>query len=410
MIIWLSWKLLNFKNRLFLGTTLFSLLGVVLGVACLVVSMAVVSGFEQTLQNSIIDVTGHMQIVRRSGANENFEQAYEKISQVLPEPKMMSKFSFVTGIMARSGKLSGVVLQGVDPQTGRSVLNFDKRLKKGKALLETKLVDGRKVYTAMIGKGLAEKMQLQIGDVTKVVLPVAQDLDPSQFQRRMADFEIVGILDLGKYDFDQRMLITSLTATQELANLGSGYHGVLVKLSSAQQALELSPKIEKELGQFYWIKNWREMSENLFSAIQTEKAVIFFVVLLIVLAASLNASSNLYIHVVQRFKEMALLKALGLSEKKVRQVFILQGMILSSMGLLGGILVGFLFCLIFEWAESYFQLIPGDVYKIDHIQLRWNPWDLVMIICMTLLMSFISTLAPSRKGSKMETVQGLKSE
>lgn len=410
MILWLSWKLLNFKNRLFLGTTLFSLLGVVLGVACLVVSMAVVSGFERTLQNSIIDVTGHMQIVRRAAANENFEQAYEKISQAIPEPKTLSRFSFVTGIMARSGKLSGVVLQGVDPLTATGVLNFEKRLKKGMAIFDTKLVDGHKVYTAMIGKGLAEKMQLKIGDVAKVVLPVAQDLDPSQFQRRMADFEIVGILDLGKYDFDQRMLITSLTATQELANLGSGYHGVLVRIESAEQALALSPKLEKELGQFYWIKNWREMSENLFSAIQTEKAVIFFVVLLIVLAASLNASSNLYIHVVQRFKEMALLKALGLSEKKVRQVFILQGMILSSMGLIVGLLVGFLFCVIFEWAESYFQLIPGDVYKIDHIQLRWNPWDLVMIICMTLLMSFISTLAPSRKGSKMETVQGLKSE
>lgn len=410
MILWLSWKLLNFKNRLFLGTTLFSLLGVVLGVACLVVSMAVVSGFERTLQNSIIDVTGHMQIVRRSGANENYEQAYDKISQAIPEPKTLSRFSFVTGIMARSGKLSGVVLQGVDPLTATGVLNFEKRLKKGTAIFDTKLVDGHKVYTAMIGKGLAEKMQLKIGDVAKVVLPVAQDLDPSQFQRRMADFEIVGILDLGKYDFDQRMLITSLTATQELANLGSGYHGVLVRIESAEKALALSPKLEKELGQFYWIKNWREMSENLFSAIQTEKAVIFFVVLLIVLAASLNASSNLYIHVVQRFKEMALLKALGLSEKKVRQVFILQGMILSSMGLIVGLFVGFLFCVIFEWAESYFQLIPGDVYKIDHIQLRWNPWDLVMIICMTLLMSFISTLAPSRKGSKMETVQGLKSE
>ena len=410
MILWLSWKLLNFKNRLFLGTTLFSLLGVVLGVACLVVSMAVVSGFERTLQNSIIDVTGHMQIVRRSGANENYEQAYDKITQAIPEPKTLSRFSFVTGIMARSGKLSGVVLQGVDPLTATGVLNFEKRLKKGTAIFDTKLVDGHKVYTAMIGKGLAEKMQLKIGDVAKVVLPVAQDLDPSQFQRRMADFEIVGILDLGKYDFDQRMLITSLTATQELANLGSGYHGVLVRIESAEKALALSPKLEKELGQFYWIKNWREMSENLFSAIQTEKAVIFFVVLLIVLAASLNASSNLYIHVVQRFKEMALLKALGLSEKKVRQVFILQGMILSSMGLIVGLFVGFLFCVIFEWAESYFQLIPGDVYKIDHIQLRWNPWDLVMIICMTLLMSFISTLAPSRKGSKMETVQGLKSE
>lgn len=318
MILWLSWKLLNFKNRLFLGTTLFSLLGVVLGVACLVVSMAVVSGFERTLQNSIIDVTGHMQIVRRSGANENYEQAYDKITQAIPEPKTLSRFSFVTGIMARSGKVSGVVLQGVDPLTATGVLNFEKRLKKGTAIFDTKLVDGHKVYTAMIGKGLAEKMQLKIGDVAKVVLPVAQDLDPSHFQRRMADFEIVGILDLGKYDFDQRMLITSLTATQELANLGSGYHGVLVRIESAEKALALSPKLEKELGQFYWIKNWREMSENLFSAIQTEKAVIFFVVLLIVLAASLNASSNLSIHVVQRFKEMALLKPLGLSEKKVR--------------------------------------------------------------------------------------------
>ena len=177
-------------------------------------SMAVVSGFEQTLQNSIIDVTGHMQIVRRSGASENFEQAYEKISQALPEPKAMSKFSFVTGIMARAGNYQELCFR-VEPSTGVQVLNFEKRLKRKSHIWNQMDRWEKKFIQPWLGRA-CRKMQLRIGDVTKVVLPVAHDLDPSQFQRRMADFEIVGILDLGKYDFDQRMLITSLSATQEL--------------------------------------------------------------------------------------------------------------------------------------------------------------------------------------------------
>lgn len=381
-------------------------MGLILGVSCLVVSMAVMSGFETTLQRSVADVTGHMQIMIKNQEPPPKQELLDKIRKSESTLIAGTRFTHLEAVMAHQGKLSGVVLQGLDPEDFSLVLNLEKRLVEGLLSLGA----NKDVSEAVIGVGLAKTLNLHIGDEFRVVLPLRNELDPTQFRRKIGSFKVAGILDLGKYDYNQRMILTSLKATQTLAEIGERYSGVLLKFKEIDQAREIAGKLSRELGTGFVIRDWRDVNENLFEAVQIERVVVFFVILVIVIAAAFNVASTLYINVVTRFSEIGLLKALGLSRKAIVKVFSLQGLIIGFFGLFGGLLLGTALCGGFGFIESHFGIIPGSIYKIDHIDLNLRWQDLLSISVSTILICFVATLAPAIRGSQLSPVEGLKNE
>lgn len=402
---WLAWKLWWTRQTLFGGSAPLSLLGLILGVASLVASMAVLSGFESTLRSAMADVTGHVTVMKRGRVQDSAEKTEERIRKIEPTLLNAMRFTYVEALVAKNGQILGVMIQGVDSQKVKEVLNFESRLQSGSTDFSS--VEGSP--GALIGQGIARKLNLKVGDRFKVVVPITKDLDPSQFTRQMGEFVVKGILDLGKYDWNQRFIMTDIKVSQHLAQVPEErYTGLILKFSDIHYARTAAFHLNEELGSSYYIRDWRDINENLFEAVKYERVVIFFVVLVIVIVSAFNVSSTLFVNVVRRYSDIAILKALGMSKKQVLQIYSIQGLILGALGLGFGILLGLILCGLFSYYQTRLGLISGDVYKVDsiHVEVRWI--DLFFVSLSTLAICFMATLAPARRGARFQPVEGLR--
>lgn len=407
-LAWISWRLLMSRQTLFGGSAPLSLLGLVLGVAALVTSMAVMSGFESTLKKAMSDVSGHAQVVKRSRFPDDWQELEERIKKAEPTLVSSSRFVFIEAVMAHQGQISGILIQGVDTQRVNKVLNLQGRLVSGSEDLTASAT--AEVPLALLGKGLATKMQLKVGDRFRVVVPVADAVDPSKFQRRVGEFQVQGILDLGKYEWNERFLISDLNAAQKVADIGDRYSGLLLRFEDVNHAREASFNLTQVLGSPYWVRDWRDANENLFEAVQVERPGIFLVVLVITLVASLNVSATLFVNVVRRYKDIAILKTVGFSRKDIIKVFAFQGLFLGGIGIVFGFLLGFVLCGLFAFAQARLGLVAGEVYRLDSIEVNIRWIDSVAICVATLLICFVATLAPARRGGRLSPVEGLRNE
>lgn len=419
LYIWLASKMLLAKSsHLFSLSGLNALIGLILGVSCLVVSMAVMSGFESTLQKSVADVTGHVQVVIRSheiqAKEEGKQEIVERIKKLEPSFIAATRFTYLEAVIAHKGRVSGVVLQGLDDGDVQNVLNLKSRLKDGKFDLSTviRTEDGgeEKLPQAIVGVGLAKDLDLKIGDKFRVVMPLKNDIDPTQFRRKLGAFQVSGIVDLGKHEYNQRMILTSLPATQKLAEIGNRYSGLLLKFQDINRARDIATVIGRELGLSYSVRDWREANENLFEAVGIEKMIVFFVIMVIVIAAAFNVASTLYVNVISRYTEIGLLKSLGVSQKGILKIFSLQGVLIGAIGTLAGLIFGIVLCYFVAWIESYYSILPGSVYKLDHIDLSIRVFDVLLISVVTLFICFFATLAPAFRGSRLSPIEGIKND
>lgn len=405
-LAWISWRLLMSRKTLFGGSAPLSLMGLILGVAALVASMAVMSGFESTLKNAMADVSGHAQVVKRSRFPDDWKELEDRIRKAEPTLVDSSRFVFIEAVLAHQGKISGILIQGVDTERVNKVLNFKGRVVSG----SEDLSQVSEVPLALIGKGLAAKMDLKVGDRFRVVVPIADAVDPSKFQRRVGEFQVQGILDLGKYEWNERFILSDLKAAQTVADIGDRYSGLLLRFQDVDHARIAAFNLSQVLGSPYWVRDWRDSNENLFEAVQVERPGIFLVVLIITLVAAFNISATLFVNVVRRYKDIAILKTVGLSRTDIIKIFAFQGLFLGGIGIFFGFLLGFILCGLFAFAQSRLGLVAGEVYRLDSIELNIRLVDSLAICVATLLICFIATLAPARRGGKLSPVEGLRNE
>ena len=411
---WLAGRLLlTGPTRLFSMQGWISIFGLIFGVASLVAAMAVITGFQATLRRSVIDVTGHLQIFKLDPTPEPWQEFFSRLKRLDSRVLAGTRFVMVEGVLAHKGKLNGVLVEGLDPVAVGPVLDLQNRIIEGAFNLQPQqAASGAPAESppALIGKGIAQNFKLHVGDEFRLVVPAGQEVDVSQFRRHVGTFRVAGVLDLGKYDYDQRWIVTSLKAAQDWAQIGSRYSGLILKTEDANQARGVQMHLAGELGSGYRLRDWREVNENLLEAIDIEKVVIFFVIFIIVIAAAFNVASALYVNVVRSTPAISLLKTLGLSPKRVSVVFSLQGLLLGVCGTLLGFLLGLLFCAGFVFLQSEFGLIQGSVYKIDYIELKiqWTDW--LIIFTATNLICWLATWAPANRAARLSPVEGLRQE
>lgn len=401
----LSWHLLKTgRGRFFDLNTWVAIGGISIGVACLVVSMSVMTGFEVTLQKSVTDFGGHLRIGIPSWSQD--KRVGDKLQKDLPDFRAATEYLLTKAVVARAGNVRGVVIQGIDRRTSTDVLNFSSRVIDGNLNLAP--VDG--IPQAYIGTVFANELGLKIGDKFRIVVPLVNDIDPTKFRRKMAEFQVASILDFGKHEYNERFLVIDLGEAQTLSNRVNEIDGLMVRLADPGRARELVPVVQGILGPAYDIRDWREVNESLFQAVEIERRVIFFVVLIIVIAAAFVVAISLFINVVRRYPDIGLLKAVGASRKDVLRIFGLQGLLLGSFGLIFGGLLGAILCALFSTVESHWDLLQGSIYKVDHIDLALRFQDAVAIVFATLVICFLATLAPALKGAGLTPVEGLRNE
>lgn len=416
--LWLTFRFVTSGRRLLSMASVLSLIGMTIGVACLTVAMGVVAGFEATLTRSVQDVYGHILVLRRSSRTlEPVESFFAQVREIVPEAVAYTPVLDVKALLAHGQRITYIALQGVEPETIDSVLNIRSRVIRGEFSLGREGqpsgdsgADPDGAPRALIGKGIARKFGLAPGDRFKIVIPKPAREDSTGFSPNVRELAVAGVLDLGKNDYDEHFVVTDLASAQSMAEVRGGISGVRVRLTDPALAKAAALKLERDLGPGYFAASWYDVNENLFEAIRYERPVLFLVLLVMIIAASFNISSNLFVSVLRKYSDISILRAMGFGRLDVMKVFTIHGMILGVIGTVAGVLLGLALGGLFVWAQTRWVLMPADVYKIDHVGVVFRPMDLIMIVGASMLVSLGSTILPAFRGARLDPVEGLQYE
>ena len=392
--------------------TFISIAGVTLGVAALIATLAVMSGFEENLREKILGTNAHVVIVDRAQRPiQGYEELVKTVSG-LPHVKAAAPFIFNQVLLTAESNVSGVVLRGIDPATEGSVTD-----------LERNLIDGRLADLAtafpppedkpelsprfgiIIGKELALRLVVFMGDTLNVVSPQGT-MGPFGMVPKLRPYQVVGIFDSGMYDYDSSFAYISIAQAQDFFQMGPAVSGIEVKVDEIFRATQVAAAAEAALGGQYWVRDWRDMNRNLFSALKLEKIIMFIILILIILVAAFNIIGTLTMIVIEKSREIAILKAMGATRRAVMGIFMLDGLIIGGVGVVIGIPLGYLVC----WAIETFYTLPADVYYISHIPVRIYPFDVALVAGSALLITFLATVYPSWQAGRLAPVEALRYE
>jgi lipoprotein-releasing system permease protein len=319
-------------------------------------------------------------------------------------------------IMLRSGRYaSGAILKGVDPREAVQVVNLNRGTESNRfealAGAESSEGDNGPVSSpgVILGKELARTLGVSRGDELFAISALGTSLTP--FGTRvphMKRLEVVGLFDSGMYDYDSSFAFVSIRSAQKLLRLDQSVHGIEVKIDDIYRADEISEEILNRLGPDYWAQDWMEMNKNFFSALKLEKVVMFIILVLIILVAAFNIISTLIMMVMEKSKDIAILKSMGATARSIMKIFMLEGLIIGMIGTVLGLAGGGIICFLLQRYE--FVKLPSDVYYISTLPVRIQGVDVILVALSAIAISFLATLYPSYRASRLEPVSAIRYE
>lgn len=388
----ISWRyLVNKKKEKFITLiSIISLLGIAIGVMALIVVISVMSGFDEELRNKIVGNFSHITV---SGYMQALD--YALVAERLSGIKEIRAFSpQVEGqvFLVEAGRFFALGLKGVDPLKEKETTKIRDYLIKGN-------LKDLSAGTIFLGKELAGMLGLGLADKLKIFSPLG----------KAYELKVAGIFYSGMYDYDSNLVFVDLKTSQEIFALGDRVTSVAVKLNNLYLAEKLKKQIEIKLGFDYNVRTWGEVNKNFFSALKLEKLAMFIILTLIVLVAAFNIISTLIVIVVQKTKDIGILKAVGLNQNDISRIFIYQGLIIGTAGVILGGLGGWFICLLLK--RYQFIRLPQDIYYIERlpVALQWWP-DIILIILAALAITLISTIYPSRRAGRLKPAEALRYE
>ncbi len=386
--------------------TLMSMCGVTLGVMALIIVLSVMSGFENDLRNKILGTNAHL-IVLRLGEKglDNSDQVLAQIREV-PHVVEASTFTLNQVMLTSENRVSGVVLRGIDPGVEAKVTDLAKNLKQGS--LSDLTPQGAPGNGIVLGRELSRHLGVSLGESVNVVSPLGGIATPMGIMPKVKKFRVVGIFEAGMYEYDSSLAYISIPAAQDFFRMGSAVSGIEVRLDDIYSARKVGAEIQKKLGFAYWTRDWMEMNRNLFSALKLERITMFIILVLIVLVAAFNIIITLIMMVMEKGREIGILKSMGATSRSIMSIFMIQGMLIGLVGTILGCLLGYGAC----WALDTYKFIklPGDVYYIDSLPVLMKPFDFVIVSLSALAISFLATLYPSRQAAKLDPVVAIRYE
>lgn len=384
-------------------TSRLGVFGLALGIGSLVVSMAAVSGYETTLKNSLIDMVGHVLVTKRGASESDLDKVWTDLSLIKPEVVASTPFLWLEGFIVHKSKLNSVFMEGVDPDTVSKVLNFKGRILEG----SLDLGENEHGIKVLVGKAIAKRYDLKIGDTFKVVIPSGDDVYNVGMRPKVIKMVLSGVLELGRYDYNQRFIMMDLVSAQQIISQPGRIAGMRLKIKDEMIADKLSFDVNANVGHPYHARSWRSYERNMFEAVVLEKRVIFFVLLVMVVAACFNVSSTIFVSVLNKVKDISVLKSIGLKNRDILQVFCFQGVFIGLVGNLFGFLVGGIFCFGFYWLQVTFNILPAESYGLDRIQLDIRAMDLLWVFLASMSVCIVASLFPALKGARLKILEGI---
>jgi lipoprotein-releasing system permease protein len=392
--------------------TVISIAGVAVGVLTLIVVLAVMSGFEKTIKEKILGTQAHLVVLKAS--QQGMDHYGELIKEVEQVKGVVSATPFIyTEVMLSSeSNVTGGVIKGIDPDRVGKVTELAHNMKAGR-LQDLKEESGSPGI--ILGVELAKQLGVSLNEPIQVISPLGT-ITPMGMMPKMKRFRVVGIFHSGMYDFDSKFAYISIDSAQKFLNMDSRVTGIEVKSNNIYQVKEIGKEIRKKLGFPFWTKDWIEMNRNLFSALKLEKIAMFILLVLIVLVAAFNIISTLIMVVMEKHKDIAILKSMGASSMGILKIFIIEGGVIGLVGTALGTIVGlgmaFNLDKIVAFLENLFgfKILSPDVYYIEKFPSQVNPLDIALIVMTAILISLLATLYPSWRASKLDPAEALRYE
>ena len=381
-----------------------SVLGIMIGVMALIVVLAVMNGFREDLMKKILGVNSHLLIMSYKGGIRDIDEVVQKTLNV---DGVVSATPFIySQIMIKNyGNISGAILRGIDPVTAGSVIDIDSMIRSGS--LDVLTYTQAETKGIILGSELSKQIGAVPGDVVTLVSPMGK-LTPLGRVANEGTFEVRALFESGMYEYDSAMVYLSLADAQEFLSLGDEVTGIEVKVEDIQKSDKIGEAIQGTLQYPYYTKDWKMMNKSLFSALKLEKVTMFIILTMIVLVGALNIISSLVMMVMEKTRDIAILRTMGASAKSIMSIFIFQGLFVGLVGTVLGLVSGSFLCHIL--ARYKFIKLPPDVYYITTLPVRMEWLDIASIILAAIIISFLATIYPSWQAAKVNPVEALRYE
>jgi lipoprotein-releasing system permease protein len=386
-----------------------SVLGVVLGVAALTVVMSVTTGFQEQFREKVLGVNAHIIIMK--SANDFGEYGKVMATALAVDDEVVAAQPFIYAeMLVTNGKggASGVAIKGVDPEGVRKVLDLEKHMVEGSVSALAEPAGAGVPAPIILGRELGRKLQVKVGDVITVVVPLS-NLDERTWRAkssapRSRKFRVAGLFYSGFDEYDRRLMYTSLREAQALVDRGDQVLGVELKVKDVDHAKAIATKLSKKLGEPpYQVQDWYELNHNLFTALNLQKTVLVIILCLIIAVAMFNMVAALVMMVTDKTREIAILKSMGSTSWSVAKLFMLVGVAIGGVGALLGIALGVVTS---HLVQAYGYRLDPRVYLIDRLPITIEPTDIALVAVVTLVFSLIATVFPAIKALALTPVEG----
>jgi len=408
------------RNRTISFNTLISIAGVTIGVAALIATLGIMTGFKEDIQAKILGTNSHILVTSRTGeAITNATTLADQVATV-PDVVAATPFIFKQVLLTSDTGSHGVVLRGIDVQREPTVTEIAKNLTAGSLDELERLGPAGQAPPAsnghvpepppplpgiIIGKELSLRLGVGMGDRVNVVSPVGS-MSALGMIPKVRSFRVAGVFSAGMFEYDSSLAYVSITQAQAFFKMGETVTGIEVKVSDVFAADRIARAIEGAIGLPYWARDWMSLNKNLFAALKMEKFMMFVLLVLVIIVASFNIVSTLTMIVVEKHREIAILKAMGATGQAVMRIFMLNGLVIGVVGTALGIPLGYGIC----WAIQEFYALPGDVYYLSRIPVNIKTFDVVIVGGSAVLITFLATIHPCRQAARLDPAEALRYE
>lgn len=408
---------LQSRRQSFLSTiTLIAIVGVFLGVMALTSVIAVTGGFQEAFRDRVLGVNSHIMVIKYGIDFNDYRDVQQKIDSV-PGVTASSPFILHEMIAAHGHQTAGVLIKGIDPASSAAVSDVHKYTHQEDVLdalhYERFPEDGkRETPQILLGSKLADKLKVQVGDLVRLTSPL-ESLDPDQWEASerapsTQQFRVAGTYTSGFYEYDSRLVMVDMRALQDFFSQGDVVTGIDVRVQDVFGVDAIVAGIKEALPKNrFRILDWKQLNHNLFTSLKLQRLVLAILFLFIVLVASFNIVATLIMIVLDKRKDIAILKSMGSTNFGVMKVFVYQGLVIGAIGTFLGLIGGMAICLFIKNVDFG---LDASIYMIDHLPVEINLLEFVAVGVVAMLITFVATLGPSWVAAKVNPVEGLRYE